>query len=626
MKLAQGDDQVVRTLYKVPSCANEEVLEGHLRDIVRNNDHIMDGVVGGSTRMGLILNRDETLQSAEILCYGKKILFRGNLLPPECKVFARTTSASNDQIPSFANILSTVSTNSLTMAQHNEGIKVPTEMFAYFSCLSIAILYQFNYILKRRAIELDLDRSDVWWRLLYLDPSIGGITGTSLTRFLIRQFHDPVAEALSFWKGVYQSTQNQKLKNFAGAAGHPSVEPLDFDAFEKLMEDPTSLNLPKGLSAATALKDAVLQSLIDNVDQIKNQLFKDAILAVREENQSVLSFLMSIKPMFPRFLSEFKAATFLGIATQLVGVFQNSRTIRRMFQKKFSKRINLLVIDSERRTLSSTQELPPSSGVGIWDCSATQADSLRERSWGGPVVGATVPHPFEYLNRYSPGGSSCGECFQPPFLNTYTSVSYPRGFSTTVWVKGPLQAYLGSQTSESTTLFHHWEKDTELPLIQKAGKLRRCVGWFVEAGGPVCKALYSNLMSLTGLDWSEDNPGFRRTGCALHRFRSSRVSAGGFISVSPSAVTRSMVTSDTMTLLNGQNHDFMFQPGMLYGQLQSLEINTRGPSCDFSHHHISCEECIRPVSEIWLQTEMAVDFGCHQMTVQNMLGRVPTFL
>ena len=182
-----------------------------------------------------------TLQSAEILCYGKKILFRGNLLPPECKVFARTTSVSNDQIPSFANIILTVSTNSLTMAQHNEGVKLPTEQFAYFSCLSIAILYQFNYILKRKVTELDLNRSDVWWRLLYLDPSIGGITGTSLTRFLIRQFPDPVTEALSFWKGVYHATGNQHLKNFAGAAGHPNVESLDFEAFEKLMEDPHQL-------------------------------------------------------------------------------------------------------------------------------------------------------------------------------------------------------------------------------------------------------------------------------------------------------------------------------------------------------------------------------------------------
>ena len=84
-KLAQGDDQIVRTLYKLPTCHDTEVLSQHIRDVIRHNDHIMDGVTRGSTKMGLVINRDETLQSAEILCYGKKILFRGNLLPPDCK-------------------------------------------------------------------------------------------------------------------------------------------------------------------------------------------------------------------------------------------------------------------------------------------------------------------------------------------------------------------------------------------------------------------------------------------------------------------------------------------------------------------------------------------------------------
>ena len=154
----------------------------------------------------------------------------------------------------------------------------------------------------------------------------------------------------------------------------------------------------------------------------------------------------------------------------------------------------------------------------------------------------------------------------------------------------------------------------------------RYIGWFVEAGSSVCEALYYNLESLTGLDWREENPGFKRTGSALHRFRSSRVSAGGFISISHSAVTPSMVTSDTMTLLTGVNHDFMFQPGMLYSQLQSLEINTAGEVCNFSHHHLSCPGCIRRVPEIWLTTDMSVDFGSHTITVQNMLGRVPKFI
>ena len=175
-------------------------------------------------------------------------------------------------------------------------------------------------------------------------------------------------------------------------------------------------------------------------------------------------------------------------------------------------------------------------------------------------------------------------------------------------------------------MFRHWEKDTELPLIQKAGKLRRCIGWFVESGGPICEALYSNLASLTGLDWREGNPGFKRTGSALHRFRSASVSASGFTSISPSAVTRSMVTSDTMTLVTGANYDFMFQPGMLYSQIQSLEINTAEELCNSSHHHISCKGCIREVPEIWLKTDMSVEFGSHSITVRNMLGQIPRFI
>ena len=270
-------------------------------------------------------------------------------------------------------------------------------MFIRFSSLSITLLKRFNYILKRPLVELDLSKQEVCWRLLFVDPSIGGITGTSLTRFLIRQFPDPVTEALSFWKGIYDGTSNAPLMSFSCIVGHPRIERLDFVAFEKLLEDPTSLNLSKGLNAATALKEAVRKSLIDNVGQIQNAMFKEAIIAVRDENQSVLAFLMSIKPMFPRFLSEFKASTFLGIPAQLVGIFQN----------RFAKRINGLIVDSERKTLEQTQEVMPTWDLKIWDCSSIQAYSLRERSWGGPVVGATIPNPFEYLNRHSAGGSQC---------------------------------------------------------------------------------------------------------------------------------------------------------------------------------------------------------------------------
>ena len=44
---------------------------------------------------------------------------------------------------------------------------------------------------------------------LYLDPSLGGVCGTSLTRFLIRMFPDPVTESLSFCKIVFHNTNDR---------------------------------------------------------------------------------------------------------------------------------------------------------------------------------------------------------------------------------------------------------------------------------------------------------------------------------------------------------------------------------------------------------------------------------
>ena len=94
--------------------------------------------------------------------------------------------------------------------------------------------------------------------------------------------------------------------------------------------------------------------------------------------------------MFPRFLSEFMASTFLGIAAQLVGIFQNVKTIR-MFQKKFARKINGL-IESERRTLALTRETVP-----IWDLKMWGMFFFSSYRWRNCDSSLRVPHPFEYL-------------------------------------------------------------------------------------------------------------------------------------------------------------------------------------------------------------------------------------
>lgn len=100
----------------------------------------------------------------------------------------------------------------------------------------------------------------VYTRALFLEPSVGGASGTSPTRFLIKQFSDPVIESLSFWKIMYDGTSNRFIQPVALEAGHPQLGLISRDNWVKLLERPTSLNIPKGLSAITLLRNEIRKS------------------------------------------------------------------------------------------------------------------------------------------------------------------------------------------------------------------------------------------------------------------------------------------------------------------------------------------------------------------------------
>lgn len=76
----------------------------------------MERIRIGTKKIGLLINDDETLQSSDMLIYSKNILFRGNMTCLEEKKLSRVMCITNDQLPTMANTLSTVSTNCLTMA------------------------------------------------------------------------------------------------------------------------------------------------------------------------------------------------------------------------------------------------------------------------------------------------------------------------------------------------------------------------------------------------------------------------------------------------------------------------------------------------------------------------------
>lgn len=121
--LAQGDNQVICCEYTVHPYTDTSDLLEELGRIMKNNEVIINRIRDATASIGLRINEDETLQAADMLIYGKNIMYRGNFTCLEEKRFSRITCTTNDQLPSLSNILSTVSTNCLTVSHYSKSPK-----------------------------------------------------------------------------------------------------------------------------------------------------------------------------------------------------------------------------------------------------------------------------------------------------------------------------------------------------------------------------------------------------------------------------------------------------------------------------------------------------------------------
>ncbi|AZS32226.1 polymerase [Rhinolophus rhabdovirus DPuer] len=596
--LAQGDNQVICTQYKLRHSVSELDIRRNLQNVWENNNSIMRAIQVGTTKLGLIINEDETMQSADYLNYGKIPVFRGRILNLFTKRLSRIMCVTNDQLLSFGNIMSTVSTNCLTIAHFDTSPFDAMFYLNFFGNMTRLMIERHNPVLGAsvgKVIGNLMDTSAYKCRALYLDPSLGGACGTSLARFLCRAFPDPVTEGLSFWKVVYEGSFDPKIKAFAVDCGHPLIREAR-SAFDisKLIEKPNSLNIPKNMSLTNLLKTEIKRSLQQSISSIGNEIIRDAVAYLRDNEQIMLDFLWTINPLFPKFLSEFRAATFLGVTDGLVGLFQNSRTIRAAFSRRLYRDINQLTWECEIGTFRHLCG-PVRQYLSIWTCSATQADSLRLQSWGRKVIGTTIPHPLEMFGTIQKLSGSCGTCKGgiPDFITCLA----PSGFDECCSRKGPYVAYLGSRTSESTSILQPWDRESNVSLIKRAVKLRNSIHWFVDEKSNLGQAILSILKGLTGLDWDQSSEGFKRTGSALHRFSCSRMSSGGYSACSPTKLSWMIISTDTFEVVGNQNFDFMFQPSILYGQISLAEVgkDIRGPiTC---HLHLKCWSCLRPIEE-----------------------------
>lgn len=607
--LAQGDNQVICTQYKVQKTRTQDELVRELRRIVDNNNEIMKSIEDGTKKLGLIINQDESLQATDFLIYGKVPIFRGNIKGLETKRWSRVTCVTNDQLPTLANTLSTICSNALTVAHFSTSPLNSIVHYNFLGNFGRNLLDLHNPALrcptyKKIKNKKLLETLEYKIGVLYLDPCLGGACGMSLTRFLIRNFPDPLTESLTFWKSLEHNAPGW-LKQLIAKVGNPKLGINNLQAFKKLIEDPLSINIPGGVNPLTMIKEEIKKNLILRSREIKNHLIRSSINYFSDQENKMVEYLKSIKPLFPRFLSEYMSGTYIGIIKSLINLFQNSKTIRNVFSRKMEKTIQDIIVKSEIQTIESLCSLHhPSPYLTVWSCSSTQADKLRQFSWGCRVYGATIPHPLEMLNNVIKQEGFCTGCESAEPYSYFISTLVPKGLLNYKVSRGPYKAYLGSKTSESTSILQPWEKETKVPLLRRASKLRNAIGWFIDKESNLGRSILQNLEALTGEDWSQQTEGFKRTGSALHRFSCSRQSAAGYSAQSPAKLTWMCSTTDTLSTLNTVNHDFMHQALLIFAQATISELMDNTITQGYYHSHISCKECLRELEEIRLDTEV----------------------
>ncbi|QPO14166.1 L protein [Eptesicus fuscus rhabdovirus] len=598
--LAQGDNQVVCISYKLHKNCSPEDHHKNMIDIYKNRTHLVNGIYRGAKRLGLIIKPDESWSSTSYLVYGKFALVNGNLLCSEGKRFSRINIVSNDLVQTLSNCLSSVVTTCLTVCQQSDDITKTIHLYSLFGTSVIKSTLLFNVGIGQSLASFEqISKMDIEiTKILYLDSSLGGIGGSSLLRFTIRQFPDSVTESLTFWKMIHDNTENKSVKILAIQCGNPRLKEFETMDLMKLIESPTSLNCETYSNISSVLKNLIREELFKNIDKIKHGTLKECIeFSIRSRDQFI-RYLRSIRPVFPRFISNFYSSSIFGYTDSVVGLVQNSRTIRLLFSRKFSTTLAKTLIKNEVLAVSKSLQFNSSVSSNIWECSSKRADLLRERSWG-PTIGATIPHPAELL-KFEQREKCVHDHHIKDYVTCWGSIPVLLHPPTE---RGPCKPYLGSTTSDYVELYNAYEKKTENIVLKKAVSLRNAIGWFIADKSNLHNALCRNLQLFTDEDCTEIMAaGPKRSGSFIHRYINPRQSHGGFSATNYNKLQHIICTTDTMSDLNTHNWTFMYQSVILYTQIvfTSTLQDTIGNAA--IHGHINCNSCLIEAKDEELNT------------------------
>lgn len=630
----QGDNQVIILAIHDPPGSN--LNDAERATFVRNEVRMIRANLSSFfTKIGLPLKTAETWTSSILFAYGKKLLRMGVLLTMFLKRVSRTFPFSNEKLPSLESDIAAVWANtaaaaefdffpfnSLTIGSYQTGWALLTHL-EFSPILEIGLLqacldngdFGTNHRRKKIKIPNTLVRSlliqnleKVIFGILVRPKILGGYPISLLDELTIKGIPDPLSSGLHQLKRMLpyaSSWQSAIIRRAICPLLSQYVKPI------MLYQDPLSINIISPPSGESVLKDISTKAV--RTMAIKNKTIRECLRYEDSELIELSQSLWACEPQYPFLMSDILSSSLVGYQKELTAKCSQTTTMRARAAKSVLSTESYRIKKYERTSFLQAlwaQHLtePFDHFTSNFNCSRMAAHQIREVSWGRPIVGVTVPSPFEVLSAKE-DGRHCKDRNSGDYIQVIVSPDIYEKWNS-FDVCGPFSPYLGSETKDKTHSYQNSISYIVESVAKKAIKLSRAIGWFTNATSPLGHALQRLAQSVTDIPLENFTTVLENhSGSPFHRYNGGRNIRIGRYNLNQQPCTYMSVNTDQLSEFSkgSQNTTIHFQTLMLSAQVKVLyEIahyaltGEKKKILDF-HFHINCRECIEYISNDFIE-------------------------
>nr|UNI74004.1 MAG: RNA-dependent RNA polymerase [brine shrimp arlivirus 1]UNI74039.1 MAG: RNA-dependent RNA polymerase [brine shrimp arlivirus 1]UNI74049.1 MAG: RNA-dependent RNA polymerase [brine shrimp arlivirus 1]UNI74054.1 MAG: RNA-dependent RNA polymerase [brine shrimp arlivirus 1]UNI74059.1 MAG: RNA-dependent RNA polymerase [brine shrimp arlivirus 1] len=616
----QGDNQVI--IFFIPKISAEGLtssqLEQYYTDAIKKYITTIYQIAGG---MGQQLKIEETWVSSRMIEYGKDLLIDGVFVSSVYKRVSRALEVTNELAPGLQSQVSHVF--SVMQAACAKGF---SWLPMYLQALLVTERVFKNYLLFDQANPTSAIKTlssakylGILQMILFIPRSLGGLACLPFTEFILRGHPDPVTSALTHARFLEKQVDVIPPYMKLLLAG-------DFFATETdylmLATAPDALNIDNVRTEQNIWKSLVKKGAKEFV---KNELFKEILnLATDEGEKQLIEWMMSARPVFPRFLSLIYSATIYGAMAKVIGRFGNNRTLVYAAGPSAMSSSVSSIKNSHNLQWSNLEKtyakLCSTGTVYLHDkCLTKTAQELRDSSWkvsalDGGIYGSTVPHPFEQMEIIENFTGDCrdGEaCFETPyiFFNVHSAPDDKERHLS----RGESVPYLSGRIrpKREQGIIHTTVLDSPIIAAAQLASNRNSV---CDPGSPMDETIKNIVKSRTDIPIPivESLIGKVYGGTLWHRLPDQYTSHEISLNCRPNITTHVYISTDTMAKYARGVQDYTLPFQSIFVAVNALlsDASARGRLSKKTivvHAHLKCTDCTREIDPIKLTCEKVYD-------------------